>query len=89
MTSLPLVFDGHNDVLLRLANDTSPDPVGGFLKGGGPGYIQLIGSRRLSTDLGDAVERVNTEGKHGFAFDYRYDGDGHRDRCRSGHPSGP
>jgi hypothetical protein len=27
-------------------------------KGGGPGYLQLIGSRRLSTELGDLVESV-------------------------------
>ena len=38
--------------------------------GGGPGYVQLIGSRRLSTELGDLVEQVNAEGKHGLAFDY-------------------
>jgi len=36
------------------------------LQGGGPGYLQVIGSRRLSTELGDVVERVNREGKHGF-----------------------
>ena len=28
---------------------------------GGPGYVQLIGSRRLSTELGDIAEKVNTE----------------------------
>jgi hypothetical protein len=57
------------------------------LPGGGPGYLQLIGSRRLSTELGDAVERVNTAGGHGFVFDYRYDSDGHPSNfyCRSDH----
>ena len=57
------------------------------LENGGPGYIQLIGSRRLSTQLGDLVERVNEEGKHGFTFDYSYDADGHPDNyyCRSDH----
>ncbi len=29
------------------------------VKGGGPAYLQLIGSRRLSTELGDLVEAVN------------------------------
>ncbi len=29
------------------------------IKGGGPGYLQLIGSRRLSTELGDLVEAVD------------------------------
>ncbi len=57
------------------------------LAGGGPGYIQLIGSRRLSTALGDLVEAVNTHDKHGFAFDYQFDADGHPENyyCRSDH----
>jgi hypothetical protein len=57
------------------------------IKGGGPGYLQVIGSRRLSTELGDIVERVNREGKHGFSFDYGYDTDGepHDYYCRSDH----
>jgi len=55
--------------------------------GGGPGYLQMIGSRRLSTELGDLVDRVNAEGRHGLTFDYRYDADGHPDNyyCRSDH----
>jgi hypothetical protein len=54
---------------------------------GGPGYLQVIGSRRLSSELGDLVEAVNHEGKHGFTFDYSYDADGHPDNfyCRSDH----
>jgi hypothetical protein len=54
---------------------------------GGASYIQVIGSRRLSTELGDLVETVNREGKHGFAFDYTFDADGHPDNfyCRSDH----
>ncbi|HEY7530015.1 MAG TPA: M28 family peptidase [Gemmatimonadota bacterium] len=57
------------------------------VRGGGPGYLQLIGSRRLSTELGDLVERVNQEGGHGFRFDYQYDADGHPQNyyCRSDH----
>ncbi len=55
--------------------------------GGGPAYLQLIGSRRLSSELGDLVERANTAGRHGFAFDYDWDADGHPDNiyCRSDH----
>ncbi len=41
----PQIFDGHNDVLLRLMNDTSPDPVARFLAGGGPGHIDLPKAR--------------------------------------------
>jgi hypothetical protein len=57
------------------------------LPGGGPQYLQLIGSRRLSTELGDIVEQVNRDGKHGFVFDYTYDRDGHPENiyCRSDH----
>ncbi len=54
---------------------------------GGPGYMQLIGSRRLSTQLGDLVEEVNQRGGHGFDFDYQYDAEGHPQQfyCRSDH----
>jgi hypothetical protein len=54
---------------------------------GGPTYLQVIGSRRLSTELGNLVEEVNRTGKHGLAFDYSYDADGHPDNfyCRSDH----
>jgi hypothetical protein len=52
-----------------------------------PVYLQVIGSRRLSTELGDLAEMVNREGNHGFTFDYSYDADGHPDNfyCRSDH----
>jgi hypothetical protein len=54
---------------------------------GGPDYLQLVGSRRLSTALGDLVERVNTDAKFGFRFDYQLDADGHPQNiyCRSDH----
>ena len=54
---------------------------------GGPGYVQAIGTRRLSTELGDLAERVNQDGKFGLKFDYTYDADGHPDNfyCRSDH----
>ena len=54
---------------------------------GSPDYLQVIGSRRLSTELGDLVERVNTSGKHKLAFDYAMDANGHPMNiyCRSDH----
>ncbi len=57
------------------------------LKEGKPGYVQVIGGRRLSTELGDLVESVNTGKKHGMAFDYQFDANGHPDQyyCRSDH----
>ncbi len=59
----------------------------GDIANGGPGYLQIIGSRRLSSELGDLVDRTNTEGKYGFTFDYQYDADGHPSNyyCRSDH----
>ena len=55
--------------------------------GGGPTYLQLIGSRRLSRELGDLVETVNAEKGHGFRFDYQFDANGHPGQyyCRSDH----
>lgn len=57
------------------------------LPNAGPGYVQMIGSRRLSTELGDLVESTNTRGNHGMRFDYQYDADGHPSNyyCRSDH----
>lgn len=55
--------------------------------GGGPYYLQLIGSRRLSTELGDLVETVNRTEAHPFTFDYQFDANGHPEQyyCRSDH----
>jgi hypothetical protein len=77
----------RDSIVAQLNIDMIGRGMPGDLAGGGPGYLQLIGSRRLSTALGDAVERVNTEGSHGFAFDYSYDADGHPSNfyCRSDH----
>ncbi len=54
---------------------------------GGPGYLEVLGARRLSTELGTLVEEVNTDGKFGFAFNYTFDANGHPDQyyCRSDH----
>jgi hypothetical protein len=54
---------------------------------GGPGYVQLIGSRRLSTELGDLAEKVNAEQGIGLNFDYSLDANGHPQNiyCRSDH----
>lgn len=54
---------------------------------GNPNYLQLIGSHRLSSELGDLIEKVNTEDRHGLQFDYALDANGHPDNiyCRSDH----
>ena len=55
--------------------------------GGGPTYVQLVGSRRLSTELGDLVETVNRGEQTPLTFDYAFDANGHPERiyCRSDH----
>jgi hypothetical protein len=55
--------------------------------GGGPGYLQLIGTRRLSTELGNLIETVNKARKQPFTFDYQFDATGHPEQyyCRSDH----
>ena len=60
------------------ANDT---------RGGGPTYLGLVGSRRLSTQLGDLVETVNRERRTPLALDYSLDANGHPENiyCRSDH----
>jgi hypothetical protein len=69
------------------ANDVTGVTKDGALIRGGPGYVQLIGSRRLSTELGDLAERVNTDQALGLRFDYALDANGHPQNiyCRSDH----
>ncbi len=53
----------------------------------GPNVIQIIGSRRISTQLGDLIESVNVSEGHNFSFDYSFDATGHPQQryCRSDH----
>lgn len=57
------------------------------IPGGGPRYLQVVGSRRLSSQLGDLVERVNATLPEPMDFDYTMDATGHPERiyCRSDH----
>jgi len=68
-------------------NDITGVTKAGAMIHGGPGYVQLIGSRRLSTELGDLAEKVNTEQAIGLKFDYSLDANGHPQNiyCRSDH----
>jgi hypothetical protein len=69
------------------ATDVTGTTADGKELRGGPGYLQLVGSRRLSTELGALVEQVNRDRKHGFTFDYAMDANGHPMNiyCRSDH----
>jgi hypothetical protein len=57
------------------------------IPGGGDTYLQLVGSRRLSTELGDIVEQVNKTESLPFSFDYQFDANGDTENiyCRSDH----
>ena len=55
---------------------------------GGPNGLALVGSRRLSTELGDLAESVNQKTQHpALRFDYSMDVPGHPENiyCRSDH----
>ncbi len=57
------------------------------LRAGSESYLQLVGSRRLSTELGDLTETVNKSQKAPFVLDYAFDANGHPENiyCRSDH----
>jgi hypothetical protein len=69
------------------ATDVTGQTTEGTLLRGGPDYLQLIGSRRLSTELGDLIETVNRDRRAGLRFDYAIDAPGHPQNiyCRSDH----
>ena len=59
------------------------------LANGGPGYVGVVGSRRLSRQLGDLVEEVSRSKGYNLKFDYGLDANGHPQNiyCRSDHRS--
>jgi hypothetical protein len=69
------------------AEDVTGNAAGGSPIRGGPDYLQLIGSRRLSTEFGDLAEQVNQAGDDPLQFDYAMDANGHPQNiyCRSDH----
>jgi hypothetical protein len=66
---------------------TSPggQPTEGPAIHGNPNYLQLVGSRRLSTQLGDLIEAVNKSEARPLDLDYSIDADRHPANiyCRS------
>ena len=59
------------------------------LEGGGPTYLELIGSRRQSTEFGNLIDSVNAARPRPFRIDYTYDAHDHPegDWCRADHYS--
>ena len=59
------------------------------VENGGPAYLELVGTRRLSTELGDIAERVDAKEPIPFEFNYAFDAPGDREQyyCRADHYS--
>ncbi len=84
VTQLNIDMIGRGD-----SSDITGESKEGVRLRGSSDYVQLIGSRRLSTELGDLVEAVDKTEKHPLAIDYSNDANGHPQRiyCRSDHYS--
>lgn len=69
------------------AADNTGITKAGVRYNGNPDYVQLVGSRRLSTELGELAESVNRAEKRPMSFDYAMDANGHPSNiyCRSDH----
>jgi len=59
------------------------------VEGGGPGYLEVIGMRRLSKEYGDIIEAANAKQPLPFAFNLTFDAPGHplQYYCRADHYS--
>jgi hypothetical protein len=77
----------RDSIVAQLNNDMIGRGAAGDEPGGGPDYLQLIGWRRLSNELGDIIEAVNKQQPQPFKFDLQYDATGHPEQfyCRSDH----
>ncbi len=82
VTQLNIDMVGRGD-----AWDMTGHAIDGADLHGNSNYLQLVGSRRLSTELGNLAETVNKEDHHNLAFDYSMDANGHPQNiyCRSDH----
>jgi hypothetical protein len=77
----------RDSIVVQLNNDMIGRGGVGEELAGGPDYVQLIGWRRLSNELGDVIESVNKQQPLPFKFDLQYDAAGHPEQyyCRSDH----
>jgi Zn-dependent M28 family amino/carboxypeptidase len=83
-----IVADLNLDMVGRgAATDVTGTNKEGHELKGADNYLQLVGSRRLSTELGDIVEAVSARQTMPFALDYALDANGHPQNiyCRSDH----
>jgi hypothetical protein len=77
----------HDSIVAQLNMDMVGRGTIRDLPTGGPRDIQVIGSRRLSTDLGDVLDSVNSARPTPYAIDYSFDAPRHPENryCRSDH----
>ncbi len=84
-------FTDHPTVPLDSISGTiNVDMIGrgaGSERGKTDKYVSLLGSRRISREMGDIVDGVNAKETHKLEFDYAFDAPGHPERyyCRSDH----
>ena len=57
------------------------------VRGGGPGYLEIVGSRRLSSELGRLTDSIATRQRPPFVINYEFDVPGHPEQyyCRADH----
>jgi hypothetical protein len=77
----------HDSIIAQLNMDMVGRGTASDTKTGGPRNLQVIGSRRLSTDLGDVVDSVNAARAVPYIIDYTFDAPRHVQNryCRSDH----
>ena len=77
----------HNSIIAQLNMDMVGKGTAADLPTGGPRNLQIIGSRRLSTDLGNVVDSVNAKRSVPYLIDYSFDAPRHPQNryCRSDH----
>jgi len=77
----------RESIIAQLNMDMVGRGTAADIPGGGPRNIQVIGSRRLSTDLGNVVDSVNAESDEPYLIDYSFDAPRHplNRYCRSDH----
>ena len=85
-------FTDHSTVPIdSIVSETDMDMIGrgrsDDLPDAGPGYLEMIGMRRLSTEYGDIIDRVNARQKQPFVFNLTFDRPGHplQYYCRADH----
>ena len=77
----------HDSIIAQLNMDMVGKGTAADLPTGGPRNLQVIGSRRLSTDLGNIVDSVNATRSVPYLIDYSFDVPRHPQNryCRSDH----